>query len=121
VAGILPDLVGVTDVTQALRSQPQGDQLAANGAEIARGTGFGTRRAPGAVRLAADDPSGWDPVCHCGRECGAQAASRRRAFCTDGSAPFARATGRARKSTLAGLAAILISSPVAGLRPIRAF
>jgi hypothetical protein len=51
----------------------------------------------------------------------AQAASRRRAFCTDGSAPFARASGRARKSTLAGLAAIVISSPVAGLRPWRAF
>jgi hypothetical protein len=51
----------------------------------------------------------------------AQAASRRRAFCTDGSAPFARASGRARKSTLAGFAAIVISSPVAGLRPWRAF
>ena len=52
----------------------------------------------------------------------AQAASRRRAFCTGRQrAPFARANGRARKSTLAGLAAIVISSPVAGLRPLRAF
>jgi hypothetical protein len=49
------------------------------------------------------------------------AASRRRAFCTDGSAPFARANTRARTSTLAGLAAIVISSPVAGLRPGRFF
>jgi hypothetical protein len=49
------------------------------------------------------------------------AASRRRAFCTDGSAPFARANGRARTSTLAGLAAIVIASPVAGLRPGRFF
>src|SRR5450755_5091323 len=50
-----------------------------------------------------------------------QAASRRRAFCTDGSALFARASGRARTSTLAGLAAIVISSPLAGLRPWRFF
>src|SRR6516164_11083773 len=47
------------------------------------------------------------------------AASRRRAFCTDGSAAFAFASGRARTSTLAGLAAIVIASPVAGLRPAR--
>ena len=47
------------------------------------------------------------------------AASRRRAFCTDGSAAFAFASGRARTSTLAGVAAIVISSPVAGLRPVR--
>ena len=47
------------------------------------------------------------------------AASRRRAFCTDGSAALAFASGRARTSTLAGLAAIVISSPVAGLRPGR--
>ncbi len=47
------------------------------------------------------------------------AESRRRAFCTDGSAAFAFASGRARTSTLAGLAAIVISSPVAGLRPVR--
>jgi hypothetical protein len=45
--------------------------------------------------------------------------SRRRAFCTDGKAAFALASGRARTSTLAGLAAIVISSPVAGLRPVR--
>jgi hypothetical protein len=50
-----------------------------------------------------------------------QAASRRRAFCTDGSADFARAKGRARRSTLAGFAAISISSPVAGFRPFRFF
>jgi hypothetical protein len=36
---------------------------------------------------------------------------------TDGSAAFALTSGRARKSTLAGFAAIVISSPVAGLRP----
>ena len=47
------------------------------------------------------------------------AASRRRAFCTDGSAALAFASGRARTSTLAGLAAIVISAPVAGLRPVR--
>ena len=47
------------------------------------------------------------------------AANRRRAFCTDGSAALALANGRARTSTLAGLAAIVISSPVAGLRPVR--
>ena len=46
---------------------------------------------------------------------------RRRAFCTDGSAVLAFASGRARRSTLAGLAAIVISSPVAGLRPWRFF
>lgn len=51
----------------------------------------------------------------------AQAASRRLAFCTDGNAPFAFASGRARRSTLAGLAAMSISSPVAGLRPFRFF
>jgi hypothetical protein len=49
------------------------------------------------------------------------AASRRRAFGTDGSAALAFASGRARTSTLAGLAAIVISSPVAGLRPVRFF
>jgi hypothetical protein len=48
-----------------------------------------------------------------------EAASRRRAFCTDGSAALAFAGGRALTSTLAGLAAIVISSPVAGLRPAR--
>src|SRR5690349_15555065 len=37
------------------------------------------------------------------------AASRRRAFCTDGNAALAFANGRARTSTLAGLAAIVIS------------
>src|SRR5205807_6747691 len=47
-------------------------------------------------------------------------ASRRRAFCTEGSASLTFASGRARTSTLAGLAAIVISSPVAGLRPCRA-
>lgn len=51
----------------------------------------------------------------------AQAASRRLAFCTDGNAPFAFASGRARRSTLAGLAAMSISSLVAGLRPFRFF
>ena len=50
-----------------------------------------------------------------------QGAKRRRAFCTDGNAAFAFANGRARRSTLAGLAAISISSPVAGLRPVRFF
>jgi hypothetical protein len=49
------------------------------------------------------------------------AARRRRAFCTVGSAALAFASGRARRSTLAGLAAIVISSPVAGFRPFRAF
>ncbi len=49
------------------------------------------------------------------------AARRRRAFCTEGSAAFALANGRALRSTLAGLAAISISSPVAGLRPWRFF
>ena len=49
-----------------------------------------------------------------------QAASQRRAFCTAGSAAFARANGRARTSTLAGWATIVISSPVAGARPVRA-
>jgi len=52
---------------------------------------------------------------------GYAAARRRRAFCTDASAVFAIASGRARRSTLAGLAAIVISSPVAGLRPWRFF
>ena len=47
-------------------------------------------------------------------------ASRRRAFCADGSAPPARASGQARKSTLAGLARIVISSPAAGFRLVRA-
>jgi DNA-binding transcriptional ArsR family regulator len=49
---------------------------------------------------------------------GSQAASRRRAFCTLGSAALAFASGRARTSTLAGLRAIVIFSPVAGLRPV---
>jgi hypothetical protein len=44
-----------------------------------------------------------------------------RVFCTVGSAAFAFASGRARRSTLAGLAVIVISSPVAGFRPLRAF
>ena len=39
------------------------------------------------------------------------------AFCTDGSAAFVFASARARTSTEAGFAAIVISSPVAGLRP----
>ena len=51
----------------------------------------------------------------------AQAASRRQAFWTEGSAAFALVSGRARTSTLAGLAAIVISSPVAGLRPWRLY
>ena len=42
------------------------------------------------------------------------------AFCTDGSAAFVFASGRARTTTDAGFAAIVISSPVAGLRPWRA-
>jgi len=46
-------------------------------------------------------------------------ASGRLAFCTDGTAALAFASGRARTSTLAGLAAIVISSPLAGLRPVR--
>jgi hypothetical protein len=46
-----------------------------------------------------------------------QAASRRRAFCTLGRAALGFASGRARRSTLAGLRAIVIASPVAGLRP----
>ena len=50
-----------------------------------------------------------------------QAASRRRAFWTVGSAALAFASGRARRSTPAGLAGIVISSPVAGFRPLRAF
>ena len=49
-----------------------------------------------------------------------QAASQRRAFCTAGSAAFGRANVRARTSTLAGWATIVISSPVAGARPVRA-
>lgn len=44
---------------------------------------------------------------------GGHAASRRRAFWTEGSAPLALANGRARRSTLAGLAAMVIASPVA--------
>src|SRR4051812_40002426 len=51
----------------------------------------------------------------------AQAARRLRAFCTDGRAAFVFASARARTSTDAGFAAIVISSPVAGLRPWRAF
>jgi hypothetical protein len=42
------------------------------------------------------------------------------AFASDGSAAFAFASARARTSTDAGFAAIVISSPVAGLRPCRA-
>jgi peptide/nickel transport system substrate-binding protein len=49
------------------------------------------------------------------------AARRRFAFCTDGSADFALASGRAFSATAAGFAEIVISSPVAGLRPLRAF
>ena len=49
-----------------------------------------------------------------------QAASQRRASCTAGSAAFARANGRARTSTLAGWATIVINSPVAAARPVRA-
>ena len=49
-----------------------------------------------------------------------QAASQRRAFCTAGSAAFARDNGRARTSTLAGWATFVINSPVAGARPVRA-
>jgi hypothetical protein len=47
------------------------------------------------------------------------AASRRCAFCTDGSAALAFASVRARTSTLDGFAAIVISSPVGGLHPVR--
>src|SRR5579872_2862210 len=50
-----------------------------------------------------------------------QAASLRLAFWTVGAAAFAFASGRAFTVTAAGLAAIVISSPVAGLRPGRAF
>ena len=49
-----------------------------------------------------------------------QAPSRRRAFYAAGSAPSARASGRARTSTLARWATIVICSPVAGSRPVRA-
>ena len=48
-----------------------------------------------------------------------QLAIRRRSFCAGGSAALARASGRARMSTAAGLAAIVISSPVTGFRPLR--
>ena len=51
----------------------------------------------------------------------AYSPSRFFAFCTDGSAAFVFASGRARTTTEAGFAAIVISSPVAGLRPLRAF
>jgi hypothetical protein len=50
-----------------------------------------------------------------------QAASLRRAFWMDGSASLAPLSGRARTSTLAGFALIVIASPVAGLRPLWAF
>lgn len=46
-----------------------------------------------------------------------QRARLRRAFCTFGSAVFVLARALARKTTDAGLAAIVISSPVAGFLP----
>ena len=49
---------------------------------------------------------------------GASGGESSACFLTDGSATFASAGSRARRSTLAGLAAIVISSPVAGFRPI---
>src|SRR4029453_8721150 len=52
---------------------------------------------------------------------GCYAARRRRAAATDGSAAFAFAKGRALTVTEAGFGPIVISSPVAGLRPLRAF
>src|SRR5581483_4858551 len=50
-----------------------------------------------------------------------QTASLRLAFWIEGAAAFALASGRALTVTDAGLAAIVISSPVAGFRPGRAF
>ena len=79
-----------------------------------------TSLAPSACQ---DAGAGISPCCRDGlryrEEPPPDAASRRRAFCTDGSAALAFASGRARTSTLAGLAAIVISAPVAGLRPVR--
>src|SRR5450755_4581320 len=81
------------------------------GYEMATHTALGSGRA-GAQRWRAGNAA---------LTCRGQAASRRRAFCTDGSPALALASGRARTSTLAGLAAIVICSPVAGFRPWRFF
>ena len=80
-------------------------------ADASRVLGHGVALGPCLLSVGYQEPDGeW-----CSG--GSQAASRRRAFCTLGSAALAFASGRARTSTLAGLRAIVISSPVAGLRP----
>ena len=78
-------------------------------------------REPGIVRLT---PSlarlPWESFHSAARSSAlGQAASFLLAFWTDGAAAFARANGRAFTVTAAGFAAIVISSPVAGLRPGR--
>src|ERR1700727_3182469 len=88
---------------------------------VRRAALFVERLTPATPPSDRAQPASRGPPLHAGGFSAAPAARRRRAFCTERSAALALANGRERRSTVAGFLAIVISSPVAGLRPLRAF